>query len=164
MISKDVKKGQDIIKRIINDPLVKILLENSLFTKIQLETLLIDLLAEQLLEKKISYGEKSKIRLTNRKISRGSFNRTLQQARKNMMKSIWTVLMLGYLKVLDTPSLSPFLEVSNRLEGYLRDYESIREEFKNNSDRQISVEDLLFLKNNVKNIIFELVSSRKGGL
>ena len=108
--SGDVEKVQNWIKGIINDPLAKILLDNSQFTLKQLETLLIDILADDLTTRKINKLEKSTMRVTNKKVSRGSFNRTLQQGRKNMTKSIPTVLLLGYIGLLETSSLNPFID------------------------------------------------------
>ena len=86
MSLNDINIVQKWIKGVINDPLGKTLLINSQFTEIQLETLLIDVFAERVLEKKISYSYKVKMRLADKKISRGAFNRTLHQARSNMIK------------------------------------------------------------------------------
>ena len=61
----------------LNDPIVKILSKNSQLTKTQLETLLIDILAENMAGKTLNYDEKARLRLTKAKLSRGSFNRTL---------------------------------------------------------------------------------------
>ena len=80
----------------LNDPLVKILLKNSHLTKIQLETLLIDILAENISNKPLKYEEKARFRLERAKISRGAFNRTLSQAKQNTIKSIYTIIILGY--------------------------------------------------------------------
>ena len=63
----------------LNDPIVNILAKNSQLTKTQLETLLIDILAENISGKTLNYDEKAKLRLTRAKISRGSFNRTLKR-------------------------------------------------------------------------------------
>ena len=82
----------------LKDPIVQILSKNSQLTKIQLETLLIDVLAENLSGKQLIYDEKASLRLTKAKISRGSFNRTLKQSKENVIKSIYTVLLLGYLR------------------------------------------------------------------
>ena len=79
-------------------------------------------------DRKVSYLDKVKMRTFNKKISRGSFNRTLQQARCNMVKSILTVLLLGYIGLLETPSLSPFLEASNKLNEYIKDFLNNNEE------------------------------------
>jgi len=161
MSSNDIETLQNWIKRTMNDPLIKILLENSQFTQIQLETLLIDLLSEQIVDKKLSNAEKSKIRLTDKQISRGAFNRTLQQARKNMNTSIWTVLLLGYLGVLRTPSLNSFIETSNKLEDYMREYDIIRNKLKNNPNDEKTRETMIIIQNNLKNAIFDLISPEK---
>ncbi|MGA2386021.1 MAG: hypothetical protein ABSG33_05775 [Candidatus Bathyarchaeia archaeon] len=102
----------------LNDPIVKILAKNSQLTKTQLETLLIDILAENFAGKQLKYDEKANLRLTKAKISRGSFNRTLKQSKENVIKSIYTVLLLGYLGVFESTTLDPYLEIANKLHEY----------------------------------------------
>ena len=80
---------------IFRDPIVEMLLKNSQLTKTQLETLLIDILAEKISGKRIVYEDKAKMRLIKSGVSRGSFNRTLAQARMNTIKSIYTIILLG---------------------------------------------------------------------
>jgi len=103
----------------LNDSVVKILAKNSHLTKTQLETLLIDVLAENLSNKHLKYDEKAQLRLTKAKISRGSFNRTLKQSKENVIKSIYTVLLLGYLGVFESTTLDPYLEIANKLHDYI---------------------------------------------
>ena len=103
----------------LNDPIVKILAKNSQLTKTQLETLLIDVLAENISDKQLNYDEKAALRLTKAKISRGSFNRTLKQSRENVIKSIYTVLLLGYLGIFESTTLDPYLEIANKLHEYV---------------------------------------------
>ena len=109
----------------LNDPIVKILAKNSQLTKTQLETLLIDILAENISGKQLNYEEKAALRLTKAKISRGSFNRTLKQSRENVIKSIYTVLLLGYLGVFETTTLDPYLEIANKLHDYIEAHQEI---------------------------------------
>ncbi len=109
----------------LNDPIVKILSKNSQLTKTQLETLLIDILAENLSGKQLKYDEKAKLRLTKAKISRGSFNRTLKQSKENVIKSIYTVLLLGYLGIFESTTLDPYLEISNKLKEYIEAHKGI---------------------------------------
>jgi hypothetical protein len=103
----------------LNDPVVKILSKNSQLTRTQLETLLIDILAENLAGKPLNYDEKARLRLTKAKLSRGSFNRTLRQSKENVIKSLYTVLLLGYLGVFETTTLDPYLEIANKLKEYM---------------------------------------------
>ena len=145
------------IKRTISDPLVKSLLINSQLTQIQLETLLIDLLGEQLIEKKISSKEKVTMRLENKKISRGSFDRTLRQARTNMIKSIFTVILLGYIGIFESPTLNQYLELANKLEKYMTEYRLNRSDFNNkNTEKAINI-----IKENIKNDIYSLFPTQK---
>lgn len=113
----------------LGDPIVKILARNSQLTKTQLETLLIDILSENIAGKQLKYDEKAFLRLTKARISRGAFNRTLKQAKENVTKSIYTVLLLGYLGIFESTNLDPYLEIANKL----RDYVEAHKEMPNNS-------------------------------
>jgi hypothetical protein len=113
----------------LSDPIVKILSKNSQLTKTQLETLLIDILAENLSGKQLNYDEKARLRLTKAKLSRGSFNRTLRQSKENVIKSIYTVLLLGYLGVFETTTLDPYLEIANKLKEYTEAHQDMPDGF-----------------------------------
>jgi hypothetical protein len=52
-------------------------------------------------------------------LTRGSFNRTLSQGRKNVVQSIYTILLLGYVGLFDSPELQPFLELASRMKAYI---------------------------------------------
>lgn len=109
----------------INDPITKILAKNSNITKTQLETLLIDILANNMSEKPLNNEEKAKLRLLKAGVSRGSFNRTLRQAKRNVIQSLYTILLLGYLGVFEDPRLEPYLEVANKLQTYMSAYKDM---------------------------------------
>ena len=113
------------LTRALNDPIVKILSKNSHLTKTQLETLLIDILAENMAGKLLKYDEKARLRLTKAKLSRGSFNRTLAQSKENVIKSVYTVLLLGYLGVFETTTLDPYLEIANKLKQFMEAHENL---------------------------------------
>ena len=107
------------INRALNDSITKILLDKSHLTKIQLETLLIDVLADNYSENSLNYDEKASLRLIKSKISRGAFQRTLNQAKQNVIKGVYTVLLLGYLGIFEGTSLDPYLEIANKLNTYI---------------------------------------------
>lgn len=120
----------------LQDPVAQILSKNSQLTKTQLESLLIDILSENIAGKELKYDEKAALRLTKAKISRGSFNRTLRQAKENVIKSIYTVLLLGYLGVFETTTLDPYLEIANKLHDYVDAYSNMpskEDELKNHA-------------------------------
>ena len=118
----------------LNDPIVRVLAKNSQLTKTQLETLLIDVLAENISGKYLKYDGKARLRLTKAKISRGSFNRTLKQSKENVIKSIYTVLLLGYLGVFESTTLDPYLEIANKLKEYVEAHQYIPDEGKELED------------------------------
>ena len=143
-------KIQSWIKRLLEDPLTEILLNNSLLSKIQLETLLIDLLSEEITGNRINYEDKAKLRLNDKGVSRGSFNRTLKQANININKSINTVLLLGYLGVFKTPQLQPFIELSNNLNRYIKSYRSLWNIQNTESIENHKLEEITLLKNELE--------------
>ena len=111
--------------RALDDPMVKILSNNSHLTRTQLETLLIDILSENISGKTLKYDDKARFRLTKSKISRGAFNRTLRQAKENVTRAIYTVLLLGYLGIFESTTLDPYLEVANKLQDYVEAYREV---------------------------------------
>ncbi len=114
------EKTQKWLKRSIDDPITKTLAENSNLTKTQLETLLIDALTENIAQKSLKYEEKAKLRISA--VSRGAFNRTLRQAKKNVIQSVYTILLLGYVGVLESTLLDPYIEIANKLQTYMSAY------------------------------------------
>jgi len=116
---------QNWLIRSTNDPIVKILSRNSNLTKIQMESLLIDFLATNIAGKTLSNEEKAKLRLSKVEISRGAFNRTLKQARSNVIQSMYTILLLGYLGIFNNIRLDPYLEAASKLQNYVRAYKDV---------------------------------------
>ena len=122
--------------RALDDPVAKILAKKSHLTKIQLETLLIDLISDNLSDFPLKYDDKVKFRLTKAKISRGSFNRTLQQAKGNVVKAIYTIILLGYLGVFEDTKLDSYIEIANELNRYMEAYRESRNASKDQNERK----------------------------
>jgi hypothetical protein len=116
------KQVQNWLKSSLDDPIGKILAENSNLTKTQIETLLIDVLSENVAQKSLKYEEKGRLRPTKAGVSRGAFSRTLRQARTNVIQAIYTILLLGYLGVFESTRLDSYLEISNKLQTYINAY------------------------------------------
>ncbi len=136
------KSVQNWLKSSTEDPIAEILSKNSVLTKTQLETLLIDVLAENLASKRLKYEEKAKLRQNKAEISRGSFNRTLRQAKRNIIQSIYTLLLLGYFGIFESTSLTPYLEVANKLKAYTEAYRDLLKT-PNGANEQFKVVELL---------------------
>jgi hypothetical protein len=119
MVKENVQKW---LMQAKNDPIVKILTRNSNLTQTQLETLLIDFLASNISEKSLKNEEKARLRLSRAEISRGAFNRTLKQARGNVIQSMYTIILLGYLGLFENTRLEPYLEAANRIQTYVNAY------------------------------------------
>lgn len=158
MVIENSLKIQSWITRLIDDPLVKLLLDNSLLSKIQLETLLIDILSENIGGKPIKYEDKAKLRQTKKELSRGAFNRTLKQANTNIKKSINTILLLGYLGIFDSPQLQPYIEISTKLNLYVKTYINLWNKQKNKKIDSKNINDVLYFKNDLLEIIGRFLS------
>ncbi len=102
---------QNMLDRSFKDPIMAILLKNSNLTKVQYESLLIDYFTDNMTDNILTYDNKAIYR--SKKVSRGSFSRTLSQARRNIISSIYTILLLSYVGIYDT---SPFEEYKNLAE------------------------------------------------
>lgn len=149
---------QNWIKSTFNDTLTIILLNNSHLTKIQAETLLIDNLAENMLDRKMGYEEKAKMRMSTKGVSRGAFNRTLHQANKNITASIYTIFFLGYLGILETPSLDEFIETSNKLAIYVKEHRTLLNSGVSELDDIKRAESILNLKKELISSLNRIVS------
>ncbi|MHA2274280.1 MAG: hypothetical protein ACXAC2_00835 [Candidatus Kariarchaeaceae archaeon] len=123
----DILNVQNQFTDLLKDDIVKTLLKESHITKIQLETIYIDLLSPNILQKQIKFTDKVNLRIKDVKISRGAFIRTLRQSKRNIIKSINTILLLGYIGIFDTPRLQSYIEISNRLHSLLESYKEINE-------------------------------------
>jgi hypothetical protein len=109
-------EARESIRNVARDPITKLLLSSSQLTQTQLETLLADSLSTE--EKK---GHRRLFRPTGARISRGAFNRTLIQAQNNVIRSIYTILLLGYVGLFDSTALQPFIELSDTIQSYVQE-------------------------------------------
>jgi len=144
-----VAEVQKWVMSVFNDPIVKKLQENSHLSKTQLETIIIDFLSEEIVGKHIIYDVKAKIR--KKRPSRGSFNRSLTQAKRNMSKSINTILLLGYIGILDNPKLQPYIELSNKLNAYVQTIKKEKDYLNNQRERNL-VQDFTLMKKELLNL------------
>jgi hypothetical protein len=117
--------------------------------------LLIDVLSENLSGKQLNYDEKAALRLTKAKISRGSFNRTLKQSRENVIKSIYTVLLLGYLGIFETTTLDPYLEIANKLHDYVEAHQDVPSK---EEDRKDHIKVIEIIRNELETSLKRLSS------
>ena len=94
-----------------DDILLQSIFEESNFTKTQLDSLL---LAFQYKIKGYSLDEIVKLRDSG-PVSKGSYLRTLGQAQSNFRGSLYTLLLVVYLGILDTSTVADFVALSDRL-------------------------------------------------
>ena len=99
----------------LQDRISAALLLRSNLTKTQFETLLVDQLGHDMANKRLTRDDMTELREKQARISRGAFNRTLRQARENVVEAIHTILLLGYSGLTESPSVALFLDASERL-------------------------------------------------
>src|SRR5881296_4560858 len=108
-------RTREAMRGTLEDRIVSKLLERSNLTKVQFETILLDQIGSDMADKTLTREEMTQLRRKPPKVSRGAFNRTLRQARENVAESVHTVLLLGWSGLLESASLAPFVEASERL-------------------------------------------------
>ena len=115
------EKMDDLLK----DSILTLLLSRSQLTRIQAETLFIEALTNDLAERTLNSDAKAKIRSRSRALTRGAFNRTLSQAKSNIRRSIFTILLLNYVGLLPSLGLTYFEEATAKLKEYLETYKGL---------------------------------------
>lgn len=108
----------NFIHTLFKNPITGILLKKSNLTKRQFETLIIDVVSDYKSEEKISYANKTVYGTIM--VSRGSFCRTLSQARRNVISSIYTILLLNYIGVFDGVPFDDYRIISEKLREYVK--------------------------------------------
>ncbi len=118
MNKSDIKQIKQQVNNILNNPVIKLFYENNdssikgskvwtNLTKIQLETLVVDIITDEI-NPDLGYLERGKIR----NVTKRAFYRTLEQARLNLIKAIFTLMVAAVLNIIDSPRLSDFNELS----------------------------------------------------
>ena len=145
------------LTRSIDDPITILLAKNSHLTKTQLETLLIDFIATNIAAKPLKNEEKANFRLSKAKISRGAFNRTLKQAKRNTIQSIYTIILLGYVGIFESTRLDPYLEIANKLKEYVSAYKNLLVDPKKSEE---SLRIISMLREELESSLEQLSSTR----
>jgi len=126
-MSDSFTQAKEFLNNTTRDRITQILLQHSTLTRTQFETVLISLLGQELSGKPLPSKERVALRPTRPGLTRGAFNRTLAQARGNIVKSIYTLILLGYVGLLDSPELTPFLELASRIKAHIDERKSLVE-------------------------------------
>ncbi len=99
--------------RLEADLILRYLLERSSFTQAQLDTYLIDRIT---VNEKVNLKNKTAMR-DRKNVSKGAFIRTLRQARVNLKRAIYTLILSEYLGLLEDKSIDRLLQISNLLKN-----------------------------------------------
>ncbi|MEM2047809.1 MAG: hypothetical protein QXZ06_08005 [Candidatus Jordarchaeales archaeon] len=124
----ELNELEDFLRRLLSDSIVSRLLSSSNLTRIQFETLVIHFLLDESAGRGVQYSLKGLLRASRnargrrprlaRGVTKGAFRRVLEQACRNVVKSIYTLILLGYVGLLDTPNLAPYIELSSLISSY----------------------------------------------
>jgi len=104
---------REFVDYYLKDEIAQTLLKNSFLTETQFETILINESFRVLTENQATTSEKAKIR--NTYVSRASFSRTLSQARRNLVKSFMTILLLRYVGIIQDEVFDAFDQLGEQL-------------------------------------------------
>ena len=118
MSSKEINLIRKELKETLSNPIIKLFYEDkdegkkgskewTNLTKVQLETLIVDLIADEI-NPELGYLERGKIR----GVTKRSFYHSLEQARLNLIRAIFTIMLAGVLNIIDSPRLADFNELS----------------------------------------------------
>jgi hypothetical protein len=99
--------------RLKTDPLAEYMLKRTSLTRAQLDTYLID---RTVFEEKADLKAKTLMR-DGGPVSKGAFLNTLKQAQENVYRSIYTLILLEYLGLLEKEVTVRLLQISNLLKN-----------------------------------------------
>ena len=161
-MSNEDKQAKNLNFEIQEDRIIKKLLKNSNLTKIQFETILINFHLDERFGRPVKYEHKSKLRksrmlnrnnppVQKRGVTRGAFRRVLGQAGTNVIKSIYTLMLLAYVGLLESASLQPYVQLSDMLQHYL---EELKAEGQELSKKELN-QHLVLLEQRLVSIIDE---------
>lgn len=144
LVSREILESENVgeaLRNVFGDSLVKKLLKGSGLTKIQFETLLINFAFDEMAGKDGGmYDTKGRARVQKdalrawraksypKGVSRGAFRRVLFQACRNVVRSMYTLFLLGYIGILETPGLHAYVELSETVTKYRKKMEERRQE------------------------------------
>jgi hypothetical protein len=141
---ESIEETQKMIQKAFQDPITDLLLKNSNLTKTQFETLMIDLLIDVMSDEKVLFREKTLFRAN--KVSRGSFSRTLNQARRRVISSIFTIVLLSYVGVYDSKPFEEYENLAEKLREYLTTMEKSGIGYSTSIYRRIEEELIIGIK------------------
>ncbi|WP_455276747.1 hypothetical protein [[Eubacterium] cellulosolvens] len=148
-----IKDAKSFVESVFEDEILLTLLNNSNLTRKQFESLIIDFSLEKILDDNLTMKHKTRLRTDRKNLSRGAFLRTLSQAKMNVVRSLYTIFLLGYVGILDNLEFEPFIEISQRIKSHVENLE--KEEDEENYAKAIKV-----LSDELSEIIDNLAKSK----
>jgi len=148
-----INDAKSFVESVFEDEILLTLLNNSNLTRKQFESLIIDFSLEKMLDENLTMRHKTRLRTDRENLSRGAFLRTLSQAKMNVVRSLYTIFLLGYVGILDNLEFEPFIEISQRIKSHVENLE--KEEDEENYTKAMKV-----LSDELREIIDNLAKSK----
>ena len=148
-----VNDAKSYVKSIFEDEILITLLKNNNLTRKQFESIIIDFSLEKILDENLTLRHKTKLRTDREDITRGAFLRTLSQAKMNVIRSLYTIFLLGYAGILDSLEFEPFIEISQRIKSHV---ESLRKE----EDEENYTKAIKVLSDELRDVIDNMAKSK----
>jgi hypothetical protein len=148
-----INDAKSFVESVFEDEILLTLLNNSNLTRKQFESLIIDFSLEKMLDDNLTIKHKTRLRTDRENLSRGAFLRTLSQAKMNVVRSLYTIFLLGYVGILDSLEFEPFIEISQRIKSHVENLE--KEEDEENYTKAIKV-----LSDELRELIDNLAKSK----
>jgi len=148
-----INDAKSFVESVFEDEILLTLLNNSNLTRKQFESLIIDFSLEKMLDDNLTMRHKTRLRTDRENLSRGAFLRTLSQAKMNVVRSLYTIFLLGYVGILDSLEFEPFIEISQRIKSHVENLE--KEEDEENYTKAIKV-----LSDELRELIDNLAKSK----
>jgi len=157
----DQEALRDYVKSIFTDPIFQLLSTQSLFTEIQLESLLIDYISSDPALERVPPETKIVLREISKGRTRGSYNRTLSQARRKLTKILSSVLLVGYVGLMDPTQVTELVETASELRELQEKTSDRGQQHENSTRGDKEVAFMQEAKKELKNRLERIISRKE---
>jgi hypothetical protein len=157
----DQEALRDYVKSILTDPIFQLLSTQSLFTEIQLESLLIDYVSSDPALERVPPETKIVLRKISKGRTRGSYNRTLSQARRKLTKILSSLLLVGYVGLMDPTQVTELLETASELRELQEKTSDQGQQHENSAQGDTEAAFIQEAKKELKNRLERLISRKE---
>ena len=157
----DQEALRDYVKSTFKDPIFQLLSAQSLFTEIQLESLLIDYASADPAVERVPPEAKLLLRKISKGRTRGSYNRTLSQARRKLTRILSSLLLVGYVGLMDPTQVTELVETATELRELQEKTSEPEQQYGNSPRGNTEPEFMEQAKKELKNRLERLISQKE---